>query len=55
MKLSGFGLLSDENIHAEVAAESRAMGFDVYDVRENGLFGWDDSALLFKVGPAKPS
>ncbi|MGO9111177.1 MAG: DUF5615 family PIN-like protein [Thermoguttaceae bacterium] len=46
MKLSGLGLLTDENIHAEVVAGLRAMGFDVYDVRENGLFGWDDSALL---------
>ena len=46
MKLSDFGLLTDENIHAAVVAELRAMGFDVHDVRENGLFGWDDSALL---------
>jgi predicted nuclease of predicted toxin-antitoxin system len=46
VKLSDFGLLTDENVHAAVVAELRAMGFDVYDVRENGLFGWEDSALL---------
>jgi predicted nuclease of predicted toxin-antitoxin system len=46
VKLSDFGLLTDENIHAAVVAELRAMGFDVYDVRENELFARDDSALL---------
>ncbi len=46
MRLSDFGLLTDENIHTAVVAELRAIGFDVYDVCENGLFGWDDSALL---------
>ena len=46
MRLSDFGLLTDENIHPAVVAELRAMGFDVRDVCEDGLFGWDDSALL---------
>ncbi|MEI8376549.1 MAG: DUF5615 family PIN-like protein [Planctomycetota bacterium] len=46
MRLSDFSLLTDENIPAAVVAELRAMGFDVYDVCENDLFGWDDSALL---------
>jgi predicted nuclease of predicted toxin-antitoxin system len=46
VRLSDFGLLTDENIHPVVVAELRAMGFDVYDVRKNGLFGRDDSALL---------
>jgi predicted nuclease of predicted toxin-antitoxin system len=46
VKLTDFGLLTDENIHASVVAELRSIGFDVYDVCENGLFGWDDSALL---------
>ena len=46
MRLRDFGLVTDENIHPAVVAELRAMGFDVHDVCENGLFGWDDSALL---------
>jgi predicted nuclease of predicted toxin-antitoxin system len=46
LRLSAFGLLTDENIHPVVVAELRAMGFDVYDVCENGLFGRDDIALL---------
>ncbi len=49
MKLPEFGLLTDENINPIVAAELRAMGFDVFDVCENGLFGSEDTVLLSRA------
>lgn len=46
MKLSDFGLLTDENLEVEVVAFLRQSGFDVLDVCENGLQGTTDVALL---------
>jgi predicted nuclease of predicted toxin-antitoxin system len=46
LKLQEFALLADENIHAEVLAYLRQCGCDVLDVRESGLIGSDDLALL---------
>lgn len=46
MKLSDFGLLTDENLEVEVVAFLRQSGFDVLDVCENGLHRSTDVDLL---------
>ncbi len=46
MKLRDFGLLTDENIDADVVAFLRQTGFDVWDVCDNGLQGTTDVDLL---------
>ena len=46
MKLKEFGLLTDENIHADVVRFLRSMGFDVLDVREENPHGTSDTNLL---------
>lgn len=46
MKFSDFGLLTDQNIHADIVAFLRLAGFDVRDVKEEGWFGRPDSELL---------
>ncbi|KAA1259097.1 hypothetical protein LF1_16250 [Rubripirellula obstinata] len=46
MKLSECRLLTDENIHRVVVAHLRSIGFDVLDVREQGLSGSSDTKLL---------
>ena len=46
MKLRAFSLLTDQNIHADVASFLRGEGLDVVDVQQAGLFGADDSAVL---------
>ncbi len=38
--------LTDENIDREVVDFLRAKGFDVFDVKEQGLFGWSDRKIL---------
>lgn len=46
MKLTEIPLLTDENIDPEVVAALRFHGFDVFDVVENGLGGYEDEWLL---------
>ncbi|HEY2415592.1 MAG TPA: DUF5615 family PIN-like protein [Pirellulaceae bacterium] len=46
MKLREFGLLTDENVEADVVDWLRQSGFDVYDVCEQGLEGCDDRHVL---------
>lgn len=46
MKLRDFALMSDENISPELVAFLRAIGFDVLDVKEEGLVGELDANLL---------
>lgn len=46
MKLNDFALLTDENIDAQVVTFLRLVGFKVCDVKEDGLVGSEDSALL---------
>lgn len=46
MKISQFGLLTDENIDPEVVVYLRTCGFDVRDVSESGLKGAPDATLL---------
>ncbi len=46
MKLRGFPLLTDQNIHADVAKFLRDNGFDVVEVQQAGLVGADDAAIL---------
>lgn len=46
MTLHDFALLTDENLDPEVVAHLRRIGFDVVDVREEGLSGTSDVALL---------
>jgi predicted nuclease of predicted toxin-antitoxin system len=46
VRLRDFCFLTDENIHPAVVTELRVLGCDVLDVREGGLIGSDDLALL---------
>lgn len=46
MKLSDCKVLTDENIDFAVANFLRGQGFDVFDVKEGGLVGADDLALI---------
>ena len=46
MKLRDFSLFTDQNINRRVAAELRAAGFDVVDVKESRWHGRDDEDLL---------
>jgi len=46
VNLRDFSFLTDENIHPAVVADLRARGCDVLDVREAGLRGAEDVALL---------
>jgi predicted nuclease of predicted toxin-antitoxin system len=46
VKLTGFGLLTDENIDPAVVAFLRSAGFDVADVVERGWHGRPDAYLL---------
>lgn len=46
MKLTDFGLLTDENIDPTVVAYLRQKGFDVQDCVEEGLVGSSDQQLL---------
>lgn len=46
MKLSQFGLLTDENIDPDVADWLAAAGFDVLDVKRANLQGTDDVDLM---------
>lgn len=46
MKLTDFGMLTDENIHPEVEIYLREAGFAVRSVRELCLDGSADTALL---------
>ncbi len=46
MTLRDFRLLADENVHPEVVPFLRSQGCDVLDVKEAGLFGTSDVALM---------
>ncbi len=46
MKLRAFKLLTDENIDPAVVSFLRSMGFDVWDVCENGWQGKTDVELI---------
>lgn len=46
MKLHDCRLLTDENIHGVVVIHLRKLGFDILDVREQGLSGAADRDLL---------
>ncbi len=46
MKLRDFGLLTDENIDPDVVSHFRSVGFDVWDVCENGWQGRTDLELI---------
>ncbi|MFH0795267.1 MAG: DUF5615 family PIN-like protein [bacterium] len=46
MRLTDFGLLTDENINSTVVSFLREQGFDVLDVKEAKLHGSSDSMLL---------
>lgn len=46
MKLGDFPLLTDQNIHADVIAHLRGVGFDVVDIGQAGLLGATDAAIL---------
>lgn len=46
MKFRDCRLLTDENIHTQVVAHLRAVGFDVKDVREENWLGRSDFDLL---------
>ena len=46
MILRDFALLTDENISPPVVSFLRANGFDVLDVKENGLIGTSDVDLI---------
>ncbi len=46
MRLQDFAILADESIHREVVTHLRTRGCDVRDVRESGLAGSDDLALM---------
>ena len=46
MKLRGSRFLSDENIHADVVAFLQSEGCDVFDVKGEGLDGYDDLSLI---------
>ncbi len=46
MKLSDFLFFTDENIDPFLVAFLREKGFDVFDTKENNLFGSKDAFLL---------
>lgn len=48
MKLREAAFLTDENLHSDVVAYLRNEGHDVLDVRESGLGGSADVALIRK-------
>jgi predicted nuclease of predicted toxin-antitoxin system len=46
MNIRQFRFLTDENIDKELVAFLRAEGFDVFDIKEEGLFRLSDRAIL---------
>jgi len=46
LRLREFHFLADENVHPEVVAYLRTHGFDVLDVKEAGMTGAGDLALI---------
>lgn len=46
MKLLEFKFLTDENIQPLIVEHLRSIGYDVLDVKESGLEGEDDEAIL---------
>ncbi|MBK8195773.1 MAG: DUF5615 family PIN-like protein [Lewinellaceae bacterium] len=46
MNLRQFRFLTDENIDRELVAFLRTEGFDVFDIKEEGLFRLSDRAIL---------
>ncbi len=46
MRLQDFAFLTDENLHPDLVAALRRLGSDVLDVKENGLAGSSDLAIL---------
>ncbi|HSK76260.1 MAG TPA: DUF5615 family PIN-like protein [Thermoanaerobaculia bacterium] len=49
MRLRDFAFLTDENIHPEVVKLLRERGNDLLDVKESGLVGSSDLAILRKA------
>jgi predicted nuclease of predicted toxin-antitoxin system len=45
-KLTDYTFLTDENIDPQLVSFLREFGFDVFDVKENKLFGSSDETLL---------
>jgi len=48
MNLQAYDLLTDENIHTEIVQHLRKIGFDVFDIKEENLFGISDREILQK-------
>ncbi|MEY4905328.1 MAG: hypothetical protein RLZZ292_3143 [Bacteroidota bacterium] len=48
MNWSGFKFLTDENIDKEVVALLRSLSMDVFDIKEQELWGLPDIAILQK-------
>ena len=46
MELTDFSFFTDENIHPSLVDLLRTKGFDVFDTKENNLFGATDAHLL---------
>jgi predicted nuclease of predicted toxin-antitoxin system len=46
VKLRGFPVLADQNIHADVVRFLRGEGVDVIDVQQAGLVGAEDAVIL---------
>lgn len=46
MGIQDFSFLTDENIDAEVVSELREAGYNVFDIKEEGLFRLSDAAIL---------
>ncbi len=46
MKITDTPLLTDENIDPSIVGHLRKLGFDVFDIVENGLAGSDDETIL---------
>lgn len=53
MILSECRLLADENLHSQVIAALRTLGFDVLAAREEGWFGETDAALLHRASQSQ--
>ncbi len=46
MDVETLKFITDENVDAELVAFLRHSEFDVFDIKEEGLFGMDDEAIL---------
>jgi predicted nuclease of predicted toxin-antitoxin system len=46
LRLQDFAFLTDVNLHPDLVAALRRLGFDILDVKESGLAGSSDLAIL---------